>query len=81
MKKRAQKLTNRQLAFLVDYMMGHSEFAAGRFMGATGKTNLTNQWARLTDELNSLGPPRTVDKWIKVTFSPYFSFFLKKKLN
>jgi len=43
MKKRAQKLTNRQLAFLVEYMMGHSEFAAGRFMGATGKTNLRQE--------------------------------------
>jgi len=60
--------------YLVDYMMGHSEFAAGRFLGVTGKSNLTNQWTRLADELNSLGPARTVDKWIKVTFPLSFCF-------
>ncbi|XP_046384070.1 uncharacterized protein LOC124166074 [Ischnura elegans] len=64
--RRNARASGDQLNYLVDYMLAHKEFAAGRLNGGQGKAHQKNQWERLADTLNDFpGADKAVSEWKK----------------
>ncbi|CAI6359115.1 unnamed protein product [Macrosiphum euphorbiae] len=55
-----------QIAALINYMSNEPKFAAGKFKDPhNGKRQMDVEWAELADNLNEMGPPKTVEQWKK----------------
>lgn len=52
-------------------MMINKEFASGKFQVPQGKQALTKEWKNLTEQLNELGPLKTVEQWKRVCWVLY----------
>ncbi|XP_046391677.1 uncharacterized protein LOC124159805 [Ischnura elegans] len=64
--RRTARASGAQLNYLVDYMLAHKEFAAGRLSGGQGKVRQKREWERLADNLNDFpGAEKTVPEWKK----------------
>lgn len=66
-RKRALKTKDDQYEAMTEFMEEHPAFATGRLKAADGKGTMEKMWAKLSAQLNALGPPvKTPDKWKKV---------------
>nr|CAD7413426.1 unnamed protein product [Timema poppensis] len=63
---RSGRVIGRQWEFLVDYMVRHPALAIGKLMGPQGAINATQQWTKLSQQLNELGPKKSTNQWKKV---------------
>nr|CAD7262486.1 unnamed protein product [Timema shepardi] len=63
---RSGRVIGRQWEFLVDYMVRHPALATGKLMGPRGAINATQQWTKLSQQLNELGPKKSTNQWKKV---------------
>lgn len=68
-KKKRQRSSEKQIDYLIDFMMKHNTFACGKFQGMRGKKSQHDTWERLSNELNEIGPKKTSEQWRKVICS------------
>jgi hypothetical protein len=68
-KKRASRTSPAQYEELASYMMSHSAFAAGKFLGKEGKVSFDQQWGTLAERLNAVsgGAQKNVAQWRTVS--------------
>lgn len=64
-KSRQGRRNDKQLSFLVDYMVQNPHVASGKFHTLNGKSNLAGSWEELVSNLNDLRNPGVKEKNIK----------------
>ncbi|KAK3917645.1 Ethylene-responsive transcription factor [Frankliniella fusca] len=66
-KPRKEALKSRMISgeYLIDFMVAHPDFAAGRLSGVQGLQGQRALWERVTREGNSKGPAKETEQWQK----------------
>lgn len=66
-KSRAPRISKHQQVYMVDYMLGHPDWASGRLSGILGKDEQIKRWQTLAAALNQMeGPEKKWEDWRKV---------------
>lgn len=69
--KRAEKVAAEQKEILVDFMCDHMDFARGKLLGPEGKITSNNLWLVLCQQLNSVGPEKSLTQWQRVSHNNF----------